>query len=183
LEDGVICFLGIGSNIGDAAANCTAAVKRIADVDGVGILRCSSLYKTQPVGFEEQDWFVNGAVEIRTMLGPRALMNAMQRVENEMGRNRGKKWGPRIIDIDILLYGQAVVKEEGIAIPHAELHKRRFALVPLNEIASCAIHPAFGVSVKGLLDRLQDNNKVELISECIPRCLSACNAQADLLRG
>ena len=68
MKDGVICFLGIGSNIGDAAANCAAAVKRISDVDGVRALRCSSLYKTQPVGFEEQDWFVNGVVEIRTML-------------------------------------------------------------------------------------------------------------------
>ncbi|MBW2596248.1 MAG: 2-amino-4-hydroxy-6-hydroxymethyldihydropteridine diphosphokinase [Deltaproteobacteria bacterium] len=164
MDDGVICFLGIGSNIGDAAANCAAAVKRISDVDGVRVLRCSSLYETEPVGFEEQDWFVNGVIEIRTMLGPRALMNAMQGVEDEMGRNRGEKWGPRIIDIDILLYWQAVIKEEGLAIPHAELHKRRFALVPLNEIASCAIHPSFGVSIKGLLDRLQDKNKVEWLS-------------------
>ena len=164
MKDGVICFLGIGSNIGDAAANCAAAVKRISDVDGVRALRCSSLYKTQPVGFEEQDWFVNGVVEIRTMLGPLSLMNAMQGVENEMGRYRGEKWGPRIIDIDILLYGQAIIEEEGLVIPHAELHKRRFVLVPLNEIASCAIHPVFGVSAKGLLDRLQDKNKVEWLS-------------------
>ncbi|MBW2600258.1 MAG: 2-amino-4-hydroxy-6-hydroxymethyldihydropteridine diphosphokinase, partial [Deltaproteobacteria bacterium] len=106
--------------------------------------------KTQPVGFEEQDWFVNGVIEIRTMLEPRALMNAMRGVEDEMGRSRGRKWGPRIIDIDILLYGQAVIEEEGLVIPHAELHKRRFVLVPLNEIASCAIHPRFGLSVKGL---------------------------------
>jgi len=163
VDDGIVCFLGIGSNIGDAAANCVAAVKRISDVDGVRVLRCSSLYKTQPVGFEEQDWFVNGAIEIRTMLGPRPLMNVMQGVENEMGRNRSGKWGPRIIDIDILLYGQAVIEEEGLVIPHAELHKRRFALVPLNEIASCAIHPSFGVSIKGLLDRLQDKNKVDVL--------------------
>jgi 2-amino-4-hydroxy-6-hydroxymethyldihydropteridine diphosphokinase len=164
VDDGIICFLGIGSNIGDAAANCAAAVKRISDVDGVRVLRCSLLYKTQPVGFEEQEWFVNGVVEIRTMLGPRALMNAMQTVEDEMGRKRCEKWGPRIIDIDILLYGQAVIEEEGLIIPHAELHKRRFALVPLNEIAPCAIHPAFGISVGGLVDRLKDKNKVELLS-------------------
>jgi len=164
VDDGVICFLGIGSNIGDAAANCATAVKRISDVDGVRVLRFSSLYKTQPVGFEEQDWFVNGAVEIRTTLGPRALMNAMQTVEGEMGRERCEKWRPRIIDIDILLYGQAVIEEEGLVIPHAELHKRRFALVPLNEIASCAIHPAFGISIGGLVDRLKDKNKVEWLS-------------------
>ena len=156
--------MGIGSNIGDAAANCAAAVKRVSDVDDVRVLRCSSLYKTQPVGFEEQDWFVNGVVEIRTMLGPRALMNAMQGVEGEMGRKRCEKWRPRIIDIDILLYGQAVIEEEELVIPHAEFHKRRFALVPLNEIAPCAIHPTFGISVGGLVDRLKDKNKVEWLS-------------------
>ncbi len=164
MEDGVICFLGIGSNVGNPASNCAAAVKCISDVDGVRVLRCSSLYKTQPVGLEEQDWFVNGVIEIRPMLRLRALMDAMQRVEDEMGRLRGEKWGPRIIDIDILLYGQAVMEEEGLVVPHSELHKRRFVLVPLNEIAPCAIHPAFGISVKGLLDRLQDKNKVEWLS-------------------
>ena len=91
-------------------------------------------------------------------------MNAVQSVEDEMGRLRGEKWGPRIIDIDILLYGQVVMEEKGLVIPHSELHKRRFVLVPLNEIAPCAIHPAFGISVKGLLDRLQDENKVEWLS-------------------
>lgn len=164
MDDGVICFLGIGSNIGDATANCATAVKRISDIDGIRALRCSSLYKTQPVGVEEQGWFVNGVIEIRARLGPRALMNAVQSVEDEIGRLRGEKWGPRIIDIDILLYGQVVMEEEGLVIPHSELHKRRFVLVPLNEIAPCAIHPAFGISVKGLLDRLQDENKVEWLS-------------------
>ena len=164
MDDGVVCFLGIGSNVGNPVSNCAAAVKHISDIDGVRTLRCSSLYKTQPVGFKEQDWFVNGIIEIRTRLKPRSLMNAMQRVEDEMGRIRDKKLGPRIIDIDILLYGQAVMEEKGLVIPHSELHKRRFVLVPLNEMAPCAIHPAFGISVKGLLDRLQDKNKVEWLS-------------------
>lgn len=164
MDDGVICFLGIGSNMGDASAHCAAAVEGISDVPGVRVLRCSSLYKTQPVGFEEQDWFVNGVVEIRTMLNPHALMHAMQGVEDKMGRIRDRKWGPRIIDIDILLYDQLVIDERDLTIPHAELHKRRFVLVPLNEIAPCAIHPAFGISARGLLDRLQDNNTVEWLS-------------------
>jgi len=163
MDDGVISFLGIGSNVGNPASNCDAAVKRISDIDGIRALRCSSLYKTQPVGFEEQDWFVNGVIEIRTRLRPRALMKAVHRVEDEMGRLRGEKWGPRIIDIDILLYGQVVMEEKGLVVPHSELHKRRFVLVPLNEIAPCAIHPAFGISVKGLLDRLQDENKVDVL--------------------
>jgi len=164
VDTGVICFLGIGSNIGDAAANCAAAETYISDVDGVVVLRRSSLYRTQPVGFKEQDWFVNGVIEIRTALGLRPLMDAILGVEDKMGRSRDGKWGPRIIDIDILLYGQAVIDEEGLVIPHPRLHKRRFVLVPLDEIAPHAIHPAFGISVRGLLDRLQDDNTVEWLS-------------------
>jgi len=164
VDDGVICFLGIGSNMGNPAANCAVAERRLSEVDGVTVLRCSSLYRTQPVGIEEQDWFVNGVIEIRTALGPRPLMDAVLGVEEEMGRVRNGKWGPRIIDIDILFYGQFVVDDEDLVIPHPLLHKRRFVLVPLDEIAPHAIHPAFGVSVRGLLDRLDDTNKVEWLS-------------------
>lgn len=164
MNDGVICFLGVGSNIGDAAANCAAAERRISDIGGVGVLRRSSLYRTQPVGLEEQDWFVNGAIEIRSALELRSLMDAILDVEKEMGRVRNEKWGPRIIDIDILFYGQVVIDEEGLVVPHPRLHKRRFVLVPLDEIASHVIHPAFGVSVGGLLDRLDDTNTVEWLS-------------------
>ncbi len=164
MDDGVICFLGIGSNMGNPATNCAVAERHISDIGGVAVLRRSSLYRTQPVGFEEQDWFVNGVIEIRTALGPRPLMDAILGVEDKMGRTRNRKWGPRIIDIDILLYGQGVIDEEDLVIPHPRLHKRRFVLVPLDEIAPHAIHPVFGVSVGGLLDRLQDTNTVEWLS-------------------
>ncbi|MDO9516409.1 MAG: 2-amino-4-hydroxy-6-hydroxymethyldihydropteridine diphosphokinase [Syntrophales bacterium] len=164
MDDGVICFLGIGSNMGNPAANCAAAERHIYDIGGVAVLRCSSLYRTQPVGFEEQDWFVNGVIEVRTALGPRPLMDALLGVEDKMGRVRNGKWGPRIIDIDILFYGQTVINEKNLVIPHPRLHKRRFVLVPLDEIAPHAIHPGFGVSVRGLLDRLDDTNKVEWLS-------------------
>jgi len=164
VDDGVICFLGIGSNIGDAAANCAVAERHISDIGGFAVLRRSSLYRTQPVGVEDQKWFVNGVIEVRTALRPRALMDAILGLEDKMGRIRNGKCGPRIIDIDILFYGQVVMDEEGLVIPHPRLHKRRFVLVPLDEIAPHAIHPAFGVSVRSLLNRLKDNNKVEWLS-------------------
>lgn len=151
--------------MGDPASNCKDAVIRISNIEGITVLRVSSLYRTQPVGFEEQEWFANGVIEIRTSLKPHALMGVVHRVEREMGRIRVHKWGPRIIDIDILMYGQIIMDEDGLVIPHPEYHKRRFVLVPLNEIAPCAIHPAFGISVKGLLDRLQDSHTVELNGE------------------
>ncbi len=164
MENGIVCFLGIGSNMGNPASNCKDAVIRMSGIEGVSVLGVSSLYRTQPVGFEDQNWFANGVIEIRTSLKPRALMDVIQRVEEEMGRIRVQKWGPRIIDIDIIMYGQAIIEEGGLVIPHPEFHKRRFVLVPLNEIAPCAIHPLFGISVKGLLDRLQDENKVERLN-------------------
>jgi len=100
---------------------------------------------------------------VRTILSPRALLQALLQIEQEMGRVRTIRWGPRIIDLDILLFGQEVLQEEDLVIPHPELHRRRFVLVPLLELASYAIHPAFGVSIRGLMQRLQDDSRVERI--------------------
>ena len=159
---GVICFIGVGSNLDNATERCLEAICRLSSVSGTKVLRRSSLYRTEPVGFTEQDWFVNTVVEIRTVLTPRELLKALREVEDGMGRVRGPKWGPRLIDLDILLYGQEVIEEEGLVIPHPLLHKRRFALGPLCEIASYAIHPAFGVSISGLMDRLDDESRIYL---------------------
>jgi len=155
--------VGIGSNVGEPVARCRDSIERISSLHDVTLLRRSSLYRTEPVGFTEQDWFINCVVEIKTSTTPHTLLKMLQGIENEMGRSRDRKWGPRIIDLDILLYGQEVIRDEGLSIPHEELHLRRFVLVPLNEIASYAIHPLYGVSIRGLLDRLEDKSIVELI--------------------
>ena len=159
---GVICFIGVGSNLDNPAERCLEAVCRLSSVIGIKVLRWSSLYRTEPVGFTEQDWFVNAVAEIRTALTPHELLKALHKVEDSMGRIRGPKWGPRVIDLDILLYGQEVIQEEDLVIPHPLLHKRRFALGPLCEIASYAIHPAFGVSIRRLMDRLDDESGIYL---------------------
>jgi 2-amino-4-hydroxy-6-hydroxymethyldihydropteridine diphosphokinase len=159
---GVICFIGVGSNLDNPAERCLEAVCRLSSVIGIKVLRWSSLYRTEPVGFTEQDWFVNAVAEIRTALTPHELLKALHEVEDGMGRIRGPKWGPRVIDLDILLYGQEVIQEEDLVIPHPLLHKRRFALGPLCELASYAIHPAFGVSIRGLMDRLDDESGIYL---------------------
>jgi 2-amino-4-hydroxy-6-hydroxymethyldihydropteridine diphosphokinase len=158
---GVIAFIGIGSNMEDPAARCRDAVRRLAAVPGIRLLRSSSLYRTEPVGPRDQPWFVNSVAEIRTELRPRELLAAIKGIEREMGRIEGPRWGPRVIDLDLLLYGQAVVAEAGLVIPHPEMHRRRFVLEPLCELASYAVHPAFGVSACGLLDRLRDPAIVE----------------------
>lgn len=168
---GVICFIGVGSNMNDPAKRCMEAVYHLSSVKGIKVLRRSSLYRTEPVGYAEQDWFVNAVVEIRTEFAPRELLKALQLLEDSMGRVRGPKWGPRFIDLDILLYGQEVIQDEDLVIPHPELHKRRFVLEPLCEIASYAIHPGFGVSVRGLLDRLNDESRVYVYPKNGEPCL------------
>ena len=162
---GIISFVGIGSNLESPVARCVEATEHVAAIDGCKVLRRSSLYRTEPVGFTDQEWFINAVIEIRTALTAKTLMRELKGIENRMGRHKAVKWGPRIIDLDILLYGQEVLQEDDLIVPHPELHKRRFVLTPLNEIASYVIHPAFGVSVAGLLDRLEDTGSVELLKE------------------
>jgi 2-amino-4-hydroxy-6-hydroxymethyldihydropteridine diphosphokinase len=148
--------------LGDSADQCRKAVDLISRVPRISVLRTSSFYRTEPVGFKEQGWFVNAVMEIRTSFSPEDLLKALQGIEKAIGRVREEtaRWGPRIIDIDILFYGQDIVEKEGLFIPHPELHRRRFVLVPLVHIASYVIHPQFGITVKGLLERLDDQTKV-----------------------
>jgi len=164
-EDGrtVVCYIGIGSNREDPVSNCLKSIELISVLEYVKISRMSSLYRTEPVGVQNQAWFVNGVLEIETKQKSSILLDMLQNIENAMGRMRKERWGPRIIDLDILFYGQEIIREENLSIPHPELHTRRFVLVPMNEIAPYVIHPSFGISMKGLLDRLQDTSAVELI--------------------
>lgn len=159
----VVCHIGIGSNLGDALQNCKDAIENISRLRSVGLIQSSSFYKTEPVGDIKQEYFVNTVIEIKTELPARELLQTLQKIEKQMGRERGVKGGPRIIDLDIIFYGQEIIREKGLTIPHPEMHKRRFVLEPLNEIASYFIHPVFGVSVRGLKERLDDTKSVEKI--------------------
>jgi 2-amino-4-hydroxy-6-hydroxymethyldihydropteridine diphosphokinase len=159
-QHGIICFIGIGSNLEQPSLNCLQAIDRISSSFGVRVVNRSSLYWTEPVFVSGENWFVNAVVEIRTALSHRELLSLLQSIEIDMGRvNKGDK-SARIIDLDILLYGQEVIEERDLVIPHPQLHKRRFVMVPLCEIAPYVIHPAFGISIKGLMDRLQDESEV-----------------------
>ena len=163
--DGIICYIGIGSNLGNSLKNCQHAVEILSRAKGIELTTISSFYKTEPVGIENQDYFINAVIEIKTELSPRTLLQTLQNIENDMGRLRDVKGGPRIIDLDVLFYGQNEISERDLIIPHPEIHRRRFVLEPLCEIASYFIHPSFGVSIRGLKDRLSDNKIVEIIEE------------------
>jgi 2-amino-4-hydroxy-6-hydroxymethyldihydropteridine diphosphokinase len=160
-----ICYIGIGSNLGGALQNCKDAIESISRVNEIEVIRNSSFYKTQPVGIESQNWFVNAVAEIKTTHSAHALFLVLQTVEKTMGRKKEAKGGPRIIDLDLLFYGQDIINEVELIVPHPEMHKRRFVLEPLGEIASYFIHPVFGISIRGLQDRLQDQKIVELLEK------------------
>ncbi|MCX5849883.1 MAG: 2-amino-4-hydroxy-6-hydroxymethyldihydropteridine diphosphokinase [Deltaproteobacteria bacterium] len=163
--NGIICYIGIGSNLGNALKNCQYAVENLSLSRGIEITGVSSFYKTEPVGIENQNYFVNAVVEIKTILSARNILETLHNIENDMGRKREMKGGPRIIDIDLLFYGRDVIREADLIVPHPEIHERRFVLEPLCEIASYFIHPAFGISIRGLKERLRDNKIVEMIKE------------------
>jgi 2-amino-4-hydroxy-6-hydroxymethyldihydropteridine diphosphokinase len=163
--NGIICYIGIGSNLGDALKNCRHAVESLSLVKGIEITRASSFYKTEPVGIENQNFFINAVVEIKTVLSVRNLFQMLQNIEKYMGRAMEVKGGPRIIDLDLLFYGQERIQDHDLIIPHPEISKRRFVLEPICEIASYFIHPAFGISMRGLKERLSDNKMVEMIRD------------------
>jgi 2-amino-4-hydroxy-6-hydroxymethyldihydropteridine diphosphokinase len=129
-------YVGFGANLGDRAATIASALDLLGKVLGVEVVAVSTLRETDPVGYEDQPRFVNGAVELKTTLSPRALLERLLAIERRLGRVRGQgpRFGPRTIDLDLLLYGDEVVDEPGLQVPHPRLHERRFALEPLAEL-------------------------------------------------
>lgn len=145
-------YLSLGSNLGDREANLREALTRLRTLGEV--TKVSAFYETEPVEFTQQPWFLNIAAELQTELMPRQLLAALLKIEREMGRRRLQPKGPRLIDIDILLFGNAVMNDARLVIPHPAMHERKFVLTPLVEIAPQVRHPVFNKSAKELLDDL-----------------------------
>lgn len=155
-----ICYIGVGSNMGNRALQCEEAVSRLGRLPTTTIIRRSSLYETEPVCETPQNWFINCVVEIETLLEPREFLDACLEIEKMMGRQRDTPQGPRTIDLDILFYDDLVLSEEGLTIPHPRLHERRFVLEPLAEIAPHLKHPVLNKTVSELLSTLADPHTV-----------------------
>jgi 2-amino-4-hydroxy-6-hydroxymethyldihydropteridine diphosphokinase len=155
----ITAYIGIGSNLEDKRHNCLRAIEMIEQIPGCKLTGCSHWYLTKPVGVKGQAWYVNGVVSISTKLPPWDLMRRLQSIESDMGRVRTKRWEPRIIDLDILLYGRKIINEEDLSVPHPLMHLRKFVLVPLVQLAPDLIHPSLGVTMAELLGKMQDNGQ------------------------
>ena len=147
-------FVGIGSNLGDREAHLRSALDLLAAEEGIDVVAVSRLRETEPVGPVAQGPFLNGAVQVTTELPPRKLLARLLDVEERLGRVRTERLGPRTIDLDLLVYGDEIVDEPGLVVPHPRLYERRFALEPLAELAPALVVPGRG-SVSALLAELE----------------------------
>jgi 2-amino-4-hydroxy-6-hydroxymethyldihydropteridine diphosphokinase len=155
-------YVGVGSNIGDRKQNFLEALDRLGRLPDTKVIRESSLYESEPLG-DAKDWYVNGVIQIETKFKPDRLLEKFKNIERAMGRKKVKKrWGSRVIDLDILLYNGMIVKKKNLRIPHPEMANRKFVLLPLSEIGPQIVHPELGVTVSELLINVNDSKKIHL---------------------
>jgi 2-amino-4-hydroxy-6-hydroxymethyldihydropteridine diphosphokinase len=158
-----LVYLSLGSNVGKREANLKTALDRLGSLGKVEA--ASSFYETEPVEFTAQPWFLNCVAKLSTDKMPRQLLNGVLEIEKKMGRRRVRDKGPRIIDIDILLFGNSVITTKGLTVPHPAMHARRFVLEPLAEIAPEARHPIFNRTVRELKNALSAGQMVRRMSD------------------
>ena len=155
-----LAYIGFGSNIGERLTYIQNSLHSLSGVEGITLKTISSIYKTQPVGNVAQDDFLNGVVSLETSLSPHTLLHTLKDIEISIGRQHRTHWGPREIDMDILIYNDLCLQTPDLTIPHPEMHLRRFVLAPLAEIAPNLSHPVLNKSILSLLLSVNDDNSV-----------------------
>lgn len=155
-------YLGLGTNLGERIENLKHAVKLLDADQEVKVIKVSPLYETDPIGGPVQGPFLNACAEIRTFLSPVELLTRMLSIEDELGRVREKRWGPRLIDLDLLVYGEQVIDTEFLQLPHPRMEERNFVMVPLNDIAPDLIIPGLEQSVRIILSKRNIGSDIKL---------------------
>ena len=155
-------YIGFGSNIDDRFNYITQALRLLLEADSVSLIQISSLYETEPVGYEKQDWFLNGVIAVETDLLIHRLLALLKEIEREVGRKHRARWGPREVDLDLLIYDQCCINTPNLIVPHPEMHQRSFVLVPFAEIAPEVLHPVLQENIRTLLSNLNDEKAVKL---------------------
>ncbi len=168
MTEPVTVTIGIGSNMGDRRAYCEEAVRLISRFPKTSLLAVSSLYETAPLELLDQDWFINCVAAVRTTLSPQELLRACQEVEQFLGRKRSVRFGPRTIDLDILFYGDQIIRETDLTIPHPRAHERRFVLEPLAEIAPEMEHPVLRKTASQILQGMRNPQEVRRLAPFHP---------------
>ena len=160
MEDLHIAYISAGSNMGDRLQNCRKGIEALTEADNSRILAQSRIYKTEPVGYEDQNWFVNMMVKLETALDPFQLLDHIEHIQRAAGRIKDAiRFGPRILDLDIILYDDCVIRSERLVVPHPRMHKRRFVLKPLCDIDPAIIHPVLKQEMQILLKRLGEEEQ------------------------
>ncbi len=168
MEENLPVFISIGSNLGEKYKNCLKGIEYLNKLETTRVVKVSSFYKTEPVDYKDQDWFVNAVVKIDTMLEPVKLMKALKKIEEKLGQfEKQVRFGPRIIDLDIILFREKIIDTGYLTIPHPRMHKRGFVLKPLCDINSEIIHPVLKKSAAELLKKIENvpDQKVIVFSE------------------
>jgi len=155
----VTAFIALGANLGDRRQNIQTAVEYLRGTEGISVVRVSALLDNLAVGGPaDSPAFLNGAAELKTTVGSHALLHRLLEIERQIGRVRRERWEPRMIDLDLLLYGDQIISSQELVIPHPLMHERRFVLEPLAEIAPEAVHPVLQMTIGGLLENLDRKN-------------------------
>ena len=160
-----IAYIGIGSNVGDKVRQCERGISEILKLDRHRLLARSSLYKTQPIGYSEQDWFINLVIKVETEMDAPALLSSLKKIETRLGRMKTLRWGPRSIDLDILFFNDYKIQTDELTVPHPLIQDRQFVLVPLAEIDPDLTHPVLKETVQQLLERLREDQGVERVPD------------------
>ncbi|MHD0398597.1 2-amino-4-hydroxy-6-hydroxymethyldihydropteridine diphosphokinase [Staphylococcus simulans] len=154
-------FLGLGSNVGDRENQLKEAIRLLDEQPGIQVVKVSSFYETEPVGYVDQPDFLNLCVEIQTELSPKAVLESGLGIEQQLHRVRKERWGPRTLDIDILLYGDQIIEEEDLTVPHPRMTERAFVLIPLQEIAPNKVEPRTQTKIKDITVPKETVKKVQ----------------------